>query len=616
MIETSPTSSSSPSLSPYGTRLAELRRVLADDGLDGFLTPHADEHQSEYLPPSAERLAWLTGFTGSAGIAVVLAQEAAIFVDGRYTTQAAIETDTDLFEQVNITQTSPFVWIGGHLGQGQRIGYDPWLTTVAQSEQLAKRCEAGGFTAVAMASNPIDRLWQDRPAAPTGAVSIHPERFAGRASARKIEDLRSRIVAGGADAAVLTQADSIAWTFNIRGSDISHNPVALAFAILHHTGTPQLFIDAAKLSNSVRDELEQLAEVRDPSAFADSLRDLGEAQSRVMIDPHTTTVAVANSVTEAGGTIVKNLDPTAIPKACKNSTELVGARAANVRDGAAMVRFLAWLDRTAGDGSINEIAAAGKLADLRADSARRDGSQLIDQSFETISGAGPNGAIVHYRVTPETALPLAPGSLYLSDSGAQYRDGTTDITRTIPIGDPSDELRDRFTRVLKGHIAIATAVFPTGTSGAQIDALARLALWRAGLDYDHGTGHGIGSFLSVHEGPARISKAGTVAMKAGMILSNEPGYYKVGAYGIRIENLIVVGPAEPVTDGQIDMHRFETISLAPIDLRLIEPALMSAAEIGWLNAYHARLNPALDHLLDAADRDWLAAATRPIPEPD
>lgn len=597
---------------PHGARLAELRRLLAADGLDGFLTPHADEYQSEYLPPSAERLAWLTGFTGSAGMAVVLSDRAAIFVDGRYTIQATIETDANLWEQVNIVETSPFRWIGEHMSAGQRFGYDPWLTTVAQAEQLSKRCQAGGITPVAMAANPIDRLWANRPTLPRGAVSLHPPEFAGQPSSDKITELRRRLTTSKADATVLTQADSTAWIFNIRGSDIAHNPVPLAFAIVRTIGTPQLFIDGAKLSDSVRDHLAQLAEIKDPESFTQSLHHLGSSGSRVLIDPQSTPEALSNVITGAGGAIVKGIDPIAIAKARKNSVELAGARAANIRDGAAVVRFLAWLDREAGDGRIDEIIAAGKLTELRADTARRDGSELIDQSFVTISGAGANGAIVHYRVTPETSLPLTPGSLYLVDSGGQYRDGTTDITRTVAIGEPTAEMRDRFTRVLQGHIAIATVVFPPGTSGGQIDALARLSLWRAGLNYDHGTGHGVGSFLSVHEGPVRISKTGTVAMQEGMILSNEPGYYKVDAYGIRIENLVVVSAAEAVSGGDIDMHRFETISMAPIDRRLIEPELMSTGEIAWLNEYHERLSPALDHLLDAADREWLADATRLI----
>ncbi len=604
------TEPSQPTTTVHAGRVKELRTLLAADSLDGFLVPHADEHQSEYLPPSAERLAWLTGFTGSAGTAIIMKDRAALFVDGRYTLQAAGQTDTDIFEHVDVGTISPSDWIAGQITAGQRIGYDPWLTTIAQAERMAAKCLGAGAELVAVPNNPIDRLWKDRPDPPAGAVTLHPIEFAGREAADKIAALQQHLGANKADAAILTQPDSIAWTFNIRGTDIAHNPVALAFAILHAAASPDLFIDGRKLSNSVRAYLAGHARLRDIGELPQSLADLGS--SAVLVDADVTADAIATAVTEAGGRILKGRDPTALPKAKKNETELTGARAAQVRDGAAMVRFLAWLDRVGAGGQVDEIAAAERLAAFRVETARQDRSELVDVSFDTISGAGPNGAIVHYRVTPETSLKLTPGSLYLTDSGGQYRDGTTDITRTVPIGTPSDEIRDRFTRVLKGHIALATAIFPTGTSGAQIDTLARQSLWQAGLDYDHGTGHGIGSFLSVHEGPARISKLGSVALETGMILSNEPGYYKAGSYGIRIENLIVVRQSRPIPDGERDMLEFETISLCPIDRRLVDVSLLNADEIGWLDAYHAGLSARLDHLLDDAERAWLAEATRPL----
>jgi Xaa-Pro aminopeptidase len=597
---------------PHAARLKALRAALAEGNLTGFVVPHADEHQSEYLPPSAERLEWLTGFSGSAGSAIVLATEAAVFVDGRYTLQAAREVDADAFRTVHISETTPAKWLAARLRAGDRIGYDPWLMTIAEVRRFAESAKNAGADFVPVEKNPIDRLWRDRPPPPLGAVSLHPVEFAGEAAADKIARLKAAIGEKKADAAALALADSVAWTFNIRGSDIGHNPVPLSFALLPANGRPEVFIDGRKLSNAVRSALSDLADVREPAALLPRLAELGRAKSAVLIDPNATAAAIGEAITAAGGRLVEGPDPAVLPKSKKNATELAGARRAHLRDGAAMVRFLAWLDRNAAAGKLDEIGAAQKLAEFRAETARRDGSELADLSFATISGAGPNGAIVHYRVSPATNRHLEAGSLYLIDSGAQYRDGTTDVTRTVAIGAPTDEMRDRFTRVLKGHIAIATARFPVGTSGAQIDTLARLALWQAGLDYDHGTGHGVGSYLAVHEGPARISKIGSVALEPGMILSNEPGYYKTGAYGIRTENLVAVRPPEKVPGGEREVLSFETLTLVPIDTRLIERKLLTADEVGWLNAYHARILPAVGRLLDDGERGWLKAATMPI----
>ncbi|HET7716041.1 MAG TPA: aminopeptidase P family protein [Bauldia sp.] len=593
-------------------RLKRLRGELQRQGLTGFIVPHTDEYQSEYLPPSAERLAWLTGFTGSAGAAVVLPAEAALFVDGRYTIQARDQVDPKSFALEHLIETPPAKWLKSRVKPGDRIGYDPWLLTADEVKRLEDVCRAAEAELVAVSGNPIDHIWSDRPPPPLGMVTVHPTELAGEEARAKIARLQAAIGDARADAAVLTQADSIAWTFNLRGADIAHNPVALAYAVLPVGGKPSLFIDGRKLSNRVRATLADVAELREPAEFHAALAELGRQGARVLIDPKGTPAAVAAAIRAPGGIIVEGVDPAELPKARKNDTELAGARRAHVRDGAAMVRFLSWLDRAARNEDIDELAAEAKLAELRADTARRDGSELVDLSFATISGAGPNGAIVHYRVTPQTNRRLVDGTLYLVDSGGQYRDGTTDITRTIAIGRPTAEMRDRFTRVLKGHIAIATARFPVGTTGAQLDTLARVALWQAGLDYDHGTGHGVGSFLSVHEGPARISKLGTVPLEPGMILSNEPGYYKPGAYGIRIENLVVVKPPEPVPGGDRMMLGFETLTLAPIDRRLIDTSLMTPAEIEWVDIYHARLAPALDRLLDEAERRWLAAATAPL----
>ena len=582
---------------------------MAGAGLSGFLVPHADENQSEYLPKSAERLAWLTGFTGSAGFAIVLRDGAAIFVDGRYTLQVRTETETALFTPEHLIETPPYKWLTGRLKQGDRIGYDPWLMTVAEVRRFSEACTSAGAELVAVEGNPIDAIWTDRPAPPVGAVSLYPAGLAGEEAAAKIARLQETLAGKKAAAAVLSAADSIAWMLNLRGSDIAHNPVALAFTILPAEGKPILFIDGRKLSNQVRATLSDLAEIEPPGALPAALAALGQAKASVLLDPQGTADAIAAAIRAAGGAVVEGADPAVLPTARKNATELAGARRANIRDGAAMVRFLAWLEGAAPGGEIDELTAAAKLAELRADTARRDGSELVDLSFATISSAGPNGAVIHYHPRPATNRRIEVNSLYLVDSGGQYPDGTTDITRTVAIGTPTPEMRDRFTRVLKGHIAIATACFPVGATGAHLDSFARAALWQAGLDFDHGTGHGVGAFLSVHEGPARISKMGSVPLEPGMILSNEPGYYKAGEYGIRIENLVIVTPPAAIPGGDREMLGFETITLCPIERSLIEVSLLSQAEIAWLDAYHARLAPALGHLLDPAEKAWLRTKT-------
>jgi Xaa-Pro aminopeptidase len=592
-------------------RLQRLRARLASLDVSGFIVPHADEHQSEYLPASAERLAWLTGFTGSAGVAIVLADKAALFVDGRYTVQARSEVDSASFSQEHVTETPPPKWLTANLQAGGRVGYDPWLMTIGDVRRYAEACRSAGAELVALAENPLDAIWPDRPPPPLGAVSLHPVKFAGEPSATKLERLRAALAEKKVDAAVLTQADSIAWAFNIRGADIAHNPAPLAFAILRTGGRPSLFVDGRKLSNSVRAELSELAEISEPGTLDAALQALGRDKASVLLDPQTAAEAIRAAIADPGGTIIEAQDPVVLPKARKNDVELAGARAAHIRDGAAMVRFFAWLDGIP-PGSVDEIEAAEALRKFRADAAKRDGSELVDISFDTISGAGPNGAIVHYRVTPATSRKLDDNSLYLVDSGAQYHDGTTDITRTVAIGSPTPEMRERFTRVLKGHIAIATARFPVGTTGAQLDSLARTWLWQAGLDYDHGTGHGVGSYLSVHEGPASISKRGASPLEPGMIISNEPGYYKVGSYGIRIENLVIVTPPAAIPGGDRDMLGFETLSLCPIDRRLIDRDLLSPDEIASIDSYHAKLLPILSRLLDSKETDWLAAVSAPL----
>ena len=590
-----------------GPRLAALRAELTRRGLSGLIVPRADRHQNEYVPASDERLAWLTGFTGSAGTAIVLDDRAVLFVDGRYTLQAAEQVDRELFEVAHLADGGPDKWIEASLGAGRSLGYDPWLHTVDAAERLAKACAAAGAALVAVEDNPLDAVWRDRPAPPLGAVTPHDLRFAGEAAGAKLARVAAEIRKARADALVVADPHAVCWLFNIRGSDVAHTPIVLAFAIVPAEGRPALYVDARKLSNAVRASLDGIADLFEPDAFTADLAALGDAHRAVRIDPAITADAVSRLVAARGGKVVRGRDPIAALKAAKNATEIAGARAAHVRDGAALTRFLAWFDRAAAPGTLTEIDAVVALENFR-----RDSGLLKDVSFPTIAGTGPNGAIVHYRVTHRTNRKIAPGDLFLIDSGAQYEDGTTDVTRTIAVGVPTADMRDRFTRVLKGHIAVARAVFPAGTTGAQIDSFARAPLWRAGLDFDHGTGHGVGSYLSVHEGPARISKLGTAMLERGMILSDEPGYYKNGAYGIRIENLLLVTAGPAVTGAEKELNAFETLTLAPIDRRLIDPAMMTADEIAWLDVYHRRVRDTLAPLIDSETRTWLDAATAPL----
>src|SRR6476661_4831832 len=572
-----------------GARVAALRTELARRGLTGFVVPRSDRHQNEYVPASEERLAWLTGFTGSAGAAIVLMERAVLFVDGRYTLQVREQVDTSLFTIEHLVETPPDRWIETNLTSADRLGYDPWLHTVESAERLAKACAAAGATLVAVEPDLIDAIWSDRPAPPLGAVMLHDLRFAGEAAEDKLDHIRAELVKLRADALVVSDPHAVAWAFNIRGQDVAHTPLPLAFALIAKGARPMLYVDARKLDAQVRAALETLCVIAEPAQLVADLKRVGEEGATVRFDAATAAAKLTQTLESAGGKADVGADPIALMKACKNATEIKGARAAHLRDGAAMVRFLAWFAGASKSGKLTEIAAAQAL-----ETFRRDTGRLKDVSFPTISGAGPNGAIVHYRVTEATNRIIGKG-LYLIDSGAQYEDGTTDITRTLAVGKPTAEMRDRFTRVLKGHIGIARAIFPKGVSGAKIDVLARLPLWEAGLDFDHGTGHGVGSYLSVHEGPQRISKVSSVALEPGMILSNEPGYYKTGAYGIRIENLIVVKKAD-APGAERDMLDFETLTLAPIDLALVDVKLLSSAERAWLNAYHARVRAEISPL--------------------
>ena len=588
-----------------GARVAELRSEFRRLGLDGFLVPRADRQQNEYLPASEERLAWLTGFTGSAGALVVLADRAALFVDGRYTVQANAQVDGKIFSIEHLVEHPPEQWLEQNLSKGAKLGYDPWLHTSEQVERLRKACAGAGAELVTVENNPIDTLWRDRPAPPAGAVSLRELKLSGEAAPDKLKRIRTELKKLRADALLVSDPQNVAWTFNIRGADVTHTPLALAFALIPQDGRPSLYIDASKLNNQVRHVLEEFTDVRAPDNLAS---DLGRLKNKtVRLDQASASDALTRMLADNGGKPQRGADPIALLKATKNHAEIVGSRAAHKRDGVAMVRFLAWFDKEAPTGKLTEIDAVAAL-----ESFRRDTGALKDISFPTIAGAGPNGAIVHYRVTRASNRRIGMNELFLINSGAQYEDGTTDITRTVVVGEPSEEMRDRFTRVLKGHIAIATAVFPENTSGAQLDPLARVALWQAGLDFDHGTGHGVGSYLSVHEGPARISKLGTVALRRGMILSNEPGYYKTAAYGIRIENLVLVIAAPEPVGAEKPLNAFETLTLAPIDRRLVETRMLSTKEHAWVDSYHARVHELLGPLVDKPTRTWLTEATRPL----
>ncbi len=587
--------------------LAALKAELVKRGLDGFIVPHADQHQNEYLPACAERLAWVTGFTGSAGTAIILKDRAALFVDGRYTLQAQEQFKNSDIEIVPLEDTTPPKWLEQTAAQGQKLGYDPWLHTVNGYDQYAKACTAAGAELVAV-SNPIDAVWADQPDPPSAPFRVHDLRYAGKSAQVKRSEIGQEVERAKSQAVVLTMPDSIAWAFNIRGGDVAHAPLPLSFAILHADGTAELFADPRKITDEIRDHLGKDVRICAPDDFGGALDTLGQDSATLQIDPARAAVWIFNRLKAAGATLVKSADPCLLPKAIKNEAELEGMRAAHLRDGAALTKFLCWLEQNAPQGTVDEIAAVTHL-----EACRKETGALQDISFDTISGAGPHGAIVHYRVTKTTNRRLQEGELFLLDSGGQYLDGTTDVTRTMAIGTPSAEMRDRFTRVLKGHIALGTARFPKGTSGEALDILARKALWDQGLDYDHGTGHGVGSYLSVHEGPQGISKRATgIDLAPGMILSNEPGFYKAGAYGIRIESLVCVTPAEDIEGGIRPMMGFETLTLAPLDLALVDKSLLSADQCAWLNTYHARVRDALTPLVDETTASWLKQATRAL----
>jgi len=597
-------------MSSYADRLKALREQLQRDRLDGFVVPLTDEHMSEYVGAYAQRLAWLTGFQGSAGSAVVLPHEAAIFTDGRYTLQVRQQVSADDWEYVGVPATSITAWLGEHAPDGGRIGYDPWLHTRAWVEEARKALAEKGAELVAVDTNPIDKVWPDRPAPSDATLAVQHDAAAGKSSAAKRAEIADWLHERKADAVVLSALDSIAWAFNIRGQDVAHTPVALAYAIVNADGTADLFVAPEKVTDSVRQHLGNAIRIHDRAAFAPALKTF--QGKRVVTDPERAVAAIFDSLDAGGAKILSLRDPVVLAKALKNPAEIAGHRAAQARDGAALVRFLKWFEATAPKGGLTEMSAADKLREFRDQTG-----VLKDLSFDTISATGPNGAIPHYKVTDDSSLPIERGQLYLVDSGGQYADGTTDVTRVMPVGEASDEMKDRFTRVLKGHIAIATAIFPEGTTGAQLDSFARRPLWEVGLDYGHGTGHGVGAYLSVHEGPQRIAQPfypggqSLEPLKAGMFLSNEPGYYKAGEFGIRIENLVLV-VNKLISDAEQSMLGFDTLTFAPIERTLIKPSLLTSQELEWLNVYHSQVLTIVGALLSEDERQWLVEKCAPI----
>lgn len=585
---------------PAPNRASALRAVLSQMGVDGFILPRGDEHLGEYVAPCAERLAWLTGFTGSAGIAAILPDRAAVFSDGRYITQMDQQVDAGVWERLHIRETPPPAWLAAH-GASLRIGYDPRLI----GESALRPFSDAGLALVALPANPVDRIWTDRPAAPCTPCVPQPEDLAGQSSHDKRAALAASLRGAGDSALVLSDPASIAWLLNIRGQDVPYTPLSLSFAIVHDTGHVTLLIDPAKLSGPTRAWLGPDVTLLPPDALEETLRAL--APARVQVDPTGNAIWFIQTLVDAGATVIRKENPCVLPKAIKNPTEQEGSRHAHLLDGVAICRFLHWLEENAT--RTTELEAADRLDRFRAASPDYRG-----ESFPAISGAGPNGAVIHYRVTPETSRALQANEVYLIDSGGQYPFGTTDITRTVWTGPdmPDADIRNAFTRVLRGHIALARARFPTGVTGHALDALARHALWDGGLDYDHGTGHGIGSYLSVHEGPATIAPVfRPVMLRAGMILSNEPGYYRPGAFGIRLENLHLVQPS-PIGEAGRTFLEFEVLTHAPFDRRLIDATLLQPDEIAWLDRYHARVLERIAPQLESSARTWLEAACAPL----
>ena len=593
-------------MSTYEARLHALREEMQKDGLDGFVVPICDEHMSEYVGEYAQRLSWLTGFGGSAGSAIVLKDQAAMFIDGRYVVQVRDQVDGNLYEYVNIKDQKPHEWLAAHAPQGGKIGYDAWLHTRDWVETARKALKKSGAELVEVANNPIDAVWEDQPSRSPEKLAVHPDQYAGKSARDKRADVAAWLQDNDYDATVIAALDSVAWFFNVRGKDIANTPVSLAYAIVRADETATLFVAPEKLTDAVREHLGNHVEIRNYDELADALSEMNG--KTVAVDPERSVAAIFSALDSAGATVVKDRDPTVLAKAIKNEAEINGHKAAQKRDGAAVTKFLHWMANEAPKGGLDELSAAARLREFRAENP-----ELKDLSFRTISAAGDHGALPHYSVNEETNQPVAMNSLYLVDSGGQYPDGTTDVTRVVAVGEPTAEMRKRYTQVLQGHIALDQAVFPKGTTGGQLDILARQYLWADGVDYGHGTGHGVGSYLSVHEGPQRIASFGGMdqALEPGMILSNEPGYYKAGEFGIRIENLFLVEERE-IEGGEQTMLGFETLTFAPLERKLIDVEMLSPNQRQWVDAYHARVRAVIAPQLEGDDLEWLEAQTAPL----
>ncbi|MEG9269404.1 aminopeptidase P family protein [Qipengyuania sp. Mu-71] len=596
----------------HEARLDGLRKELARRGLDGFVIPISDEHMSEYVGSYAQRLNWLTGFGGSAGSAAVLQDRAAMFTDGRYTVQVREQVSGALYDYEDVPATSPAKWIAAHAPEGAKIGYDAWLHGIGWAEEAEAAFARRGIELVPVDGNPIDAIWDDRPQASLAAAVPHGDAHAGRSSADKRSEVADWLKQEGYDATVVSALDSVAWLLNMRGSDVDNTPVALSYVLAHADGTAELFIAPDKVTPELTQHLGNAVTVRDRAEFVPALEAL--EGKRVAVDPNHAVAGIFHALEQGGASVVRTDDPTVLPKAIKNPAEQQGHRDAQSRDGAAVARFLRWLGIEAPKGGIDELTAAAKLREFR-----EAGGLLKDASFDTISAAAGHAALPHYKVDEDSNIPIPPSSIYLVDSGGQYLDGTTDITRTVWIGpgEPTAEMVERNTRVLKGHIQLDMQKFPDRTTGGALDALARMHLWNGGVDYGHGTGHGVGSFLSVHEGPQRISKPGgafpgtETSLREGMILSNEPGYYKPGEYGIRIENLVLVVDAG-LADSEGKYLGFETLTMVPLDRTLVDRALLSEAEIGWWNDYHTAVYATLAPQLEGDDLAWLEEQCAPL----
>ena len=596
----------------HEARLDALRTELGNRGLDGFVIPISDEHMSEYVGSYAQRLHWLTGFGGSAGSAAVLKDKAAMFTDGRYTVQVREQVDGKLFDYEDVPATSPAKWLAEHAPEGAKIGYDAWLHGVEWAEEATKLFAKKGIELVPVDGNPIDAVWADRPE-PSKAVAVpHDDKFAGRSSADKRAEIADWLKREGYDATVITALDSVAWVLNMRGEDVDNTPVALSYVLAHADGTAELFIAPEKVTPELIKHFGNAVRVRNRADFEPALAEL--KGKTIAVDPKHAVAGIFHALENGGATVVRDADPAVLPKAIKNPAEQQGHRDAQARDGAAVVKYLRWIEENAPSGKVDELTAAAKLREFRGLSP-----DMKDTSFDTISAAAGHAALPHYKVDEDSNIPIPPSSIYLCDSGGQYMDGTTDITRTVWVGpgEPTAEMIDRNTRVLKGHIELDLARFPDKTSGGALDALARMHLWQAGVDYGHGTGHGVGSYLSVHEGPQRISKPGgafpgtETPLQEGMILSNEPGYYKPGEYGIRIENLVLVVDAD-IEGGEGKYLTFETLTHVPLDRKLVDKSLLTTREIDWWNAYHAKTREILAPQLEGEDLAWLERECTPL----